>query len=75
MTTPFKREQRYLILKISDLDKYLRPQQCELLNQIAETINVGRLLEHKPTLNAVVVEDDWPEYEIVWSMLEERCKK
>jgi len=51
------REQRYYVFKIKDLN--------EFQNKLLSVIEV-------PQRNYVVVEDDWPEYEKVWAMIEER---
>ena len=66
---PFIRESRYLILKYKDIDKLETWQQNDLF-YIVEIISN---LRTKP-LEAVVIEDDWPEYEVVWKMIEERCR-
>lgn len=56
----FKREDRYIVFKISQLDE----EQLELLERVQREL---------PTLcDCVVVESDWPEYEKVWEMIEDR---
>lgn len=62
----FKREARYIVIKLSDLNK-LRGTQTEALRQ--ELATVSRRL---PKRECVVVESDWPEYHFVWLMLEHR---
>lgn len=57
----FKREDRYIVLKIKDLDKN---QLRQLRNHILDC--------SLPTRDCVVVEYDWPEYHFVWLMLEHR---
>ncbi len=74
MSNQFKREPRYVVLKIKDIHAYLSPAQIEALQIAGETIAVGRSIEGKSPFNAVVVEQDWPEFEMVWAMIEERCK-
>ncbi len=72
MTTPFKREPRYFVFKISDMRRHLSRDKFELVCSIVEKLNAGRAVEGKVPLAAVVVESDWPEYEPVWAMIEAR---
>jgi hypothetical protein len=72
MTTQFKREERYYVLKISDMKKYLSAEKQESVIDTAGKLNAGRAVDGKPVLQAVVIESDWPEYERVWQMLETR---
>jgi hypothetical protein len=74
MSNNFKRENRYIVIKIKDALKYLTPAQFRELSNIERSITVGRGSENKHPLTAVVVEQDWPEYEMVWAMIEERSK-
>lgn len=58
----FVREGRYIVFKISHLDE----EQLELLERVQREL---------PTLReCVVVESDWPEYEKVWEMIEDRVQ-
>lgn len=59
----FKREIRYTVIKHSQL--------TESQMQYLKGCIFG---EGIPTVKAVVVEADWPEYEPVWSLLERRAK-
>lgn len=68
----FSREERYYILKISDMRKYLGVEKQEAVRAIAEKLNAGRIVDKKNVLQAVVVESDWPEYDAVWDMIEAR---
>ena len=59
----FKREERYTVIKH---------------NQLTDT-QIGFLKdciygEGIPTVECVVIESDWPEYEHFWKMIEERSK-
>jgi rubrerythrin len=72
ITRPFLREERYYVLKISDMRKYLSREKFEYVGAIAEKLNAGRAVDGKTVLQAVVVEHDWPEYERVWQMIETR---
>jgi len=71
----FKREPRYVVLKIKDMHSYLSPSQIEAVQTAGETIAVGRSLQGKPPFNAVVVEQDWPEFEPTWAAIEARMSK
>ncbi|RYG88648.1 MAG: hypothetical protein EON59_03875 [Alphaproteobacteria bacterium] len=55
--TPITRENRYIVIKRSDLSE--------------TELDHLTLLEF-PTRAAVVVEADWPEYEAVWAMIAAR---
>ena len=60
----FKREERYIVIKIEDLHE-------EDFDNLMVHINSQCL----PLIErCVVVESDWPEYEGVWKSIEERCK-
>ena len=60
----FKREERYIVLKIKDLtdEDYDHIWGYILSEEVP-------LVEH-----CVVVESDWPEYEGVWESIERRTK-
>ena len=64
----FKREERYVVLKIKDLEKLPLAEQ----NSFKEWLNLyGDIL---PKRRYVVIESDWPEYEVVWGMLQARVE-
>lgn len=58
----FEREDRYIVIK----RKHLSEEQVTAIDQTLEMYDVAQV----PL--AVVVEGDWPEYEPVWSMIQER---
>lgn len=60
----FVREERYIVIKLKHLDD-------------ADEYNLRRYLEENSikTTCCVVVEKGWPEYEKVWSMIEQRVKE
>jgi hypothetical protein len=68
----FKREVRYVVFKIKDIHAYLDSTQISDLNDIGEAIAEARAEAGKPPFNAVVVEQDWPEFDLVWAMIEAR---
>ena len=57
----FKREERYIVVKLKHLAGL---QQVPLRNFLREN--------HVPQIECVVVEHDWPEYHLVWAMIEHR---
>ena len=63
----FKRESRYFVLKISDINKYLHNSQIEALNTISSEIDSYR---EKP-LECVCPESSWPMYEDTWKAIQE----
>ena len=71
--TDFKREMdRYIVLKRSDIDNVFSLEDKQTLMNLCEILEDYRKDEGKQPLRCVVVEDDWPEYETVWKMLEDR---
>ncbi len=67
-----KREQRYLVLKIKDLEDFLSDTEKAILMTLASRVAASRTLVGKRNKGFVCVADDWPEYENVWQMLENR---
>ncbi|MBK3459144.1 hypothetical protein [Pseudomonas haemolytica] len=55
---PFDREERYIVLKLKRLPK--------------DEVEYLRDCHPKAMVECVVVENDWPEYHLVWAMLEHR---
>ena len=70
-----QRENRYLVFKIKDAREYLDEQDKHLLDEIAQRLELARKAAGKRDLQCVVVEDDWPEYETVWKMIELRVRQ
>lgn len=60
--TPFVREERFIVIK----RKHLVDDEERKLRDFLYELNVG-------TVECVVVESDWPEYETVWQMIEARA--
>lgn len=69
----FVRENRYTTIKNSDL-MCLTLLEFQVLDTILNKISQHRVDSGKKPLSCVVVESDWPEYEEVWEMIEERVK-
>ncbi len=68
----FDREIRYVVLKHTDVNEALTSIEIDILIALSLRIAMYRENAGKKPLQAVVVESDWPEYETVWKMLEER---
>ncbi len=67
----FKRENKYLTLKLDDIDKHLTPEQRQSLECIVEDICDGRGKEGKPLKKYVC--ENWPMYEDTWKAIENYC--
>lgn len=61
----FKREDRYIVIKLSDLDGIPANYRKELVEPLFS------LMDHLPEREWLVLEKGWPEYEVVWKMLED----
>lgn len=68
----FKRESRYVVLKITDIEMGLTDHQKNVLFSLCAIVEASRLDRGKSDFRCVVVEQDWPEYEPVWKMIENR---
>lgn len=70
----FKREPRYVVFKLSDIEKYLTAGEKDSLMCMGEEIAFGRKEDGQPPFNAVVVEQDLPGFEMVWAAIEARVR-
>lgn len=62
----FEREERYQVVKLSRLQD--KPSDDMTSKEVIyRTAHFGKAL-----VEAVVIESHWPEYEVVWRMLEDR---
>lgn len=68
----FQRENRYIVLKVSDYNQCLTDKEAIELSNIVYKVDAYRRKQGKDILQTVVVERDWPEYEPVWQMIEAR---
>jgi hypothetical protein len=66
----FKREDRYLVFKKSDLTE----DQLRILTEWRKTVQRQRLQNGKDLLQYVVIESDWPEFEITWDAIQLRME-
>lgn len=70
----FKRYQKYLVLKIEDIEKYLDKRQRLDLGILALTIYEARLNDGKKNNLYVVVNEDEPYAEEVWQLIQRHVK-
>ena len=68
---PFQREDRYIVIKRSDMDKAPAELRRSFSTQCRK-LHDGMFKHGAPARQFVVVESDWPEYHLVWAMLEHR---
>lgn len=72
---PFKRELRYLLFKISDVNRYLSSSERDLLRAMADKIYQARTMDNRGPLEAVVIESDWSCFDKAWELVELEHKK
>lgn len=65
-------ENRYIVLKRSDVEKYLNEDEKITLSALCETVDNGRRNNGKLSIDALVIESDWPEYGPALDALAER---
>lgn len=70
-----KRENRYLVIKNDDALLALDGSDCNHLNYIMDKIRAFRDKRGAIPLECVVIESDWPEYELVWELIRLRVEK
>lgn len=69
------REERYVVIKHTDIEDILSDSDKLILSAVLARIDRVRKEKGKEPLKAVVVEADWPEYEPTWKAIESRVKK
>lgn len=67
-SVPFKREDRYIVIKRSDLANVPVNYRSALVEPMLS------LLSHLPSRECLVIESDWPEYEPTWAAIKARVK-
>jgi seryl-tRNA synthetase len=70
MSQEFQREDRYIVIKRKDLDTAFRSDVRQQFYTALHRLNCHDVLI--PQRKFLVIESDWPEYEIVWQMIEAR---
>ena len=68
----FVREERYVVFKKKDIATFLGFTEQNELQRMYDRINAERKAHGRGELSCVVVEDDWPETPVIWSMIEAR---
>lgn len=66
----FKREVKYWVTKLSDVNAALTPQEIEQLDRLLGKVETHRLNSGKTPLKCVVIENDSPVYELAYQALE-----
>ena len=72
MSAEFKREDRYIVFKLSDVERYLTAADRTYLEMMKNEIDAGRDCANTPPFKGLIVESDWPEYEPTWRAVEAR---
>lgn len=72
MTNEFTREERYIVFKLSDVERFLTDADRAHLAMMKNEIDAGRDCANKPPFKGLIVESDWPEYEPTWRAIEAR---
>ena len=72
MSTEFTREDRYIVFKLSDVERYLTAADRSHLAMMKNEIDAGRDCANKPPFKGLIVESDWPEYEPTWKAIKAR---
>ena len=65
----FEKEDRYVVFKRKDMEKYFGSSEWSNLRHLIATINAGRQKDNKPLVECVVFESDWEDYDQVWDMV------
>jgi hypothetical protein len=68
---PFQREDRYIVIKRSDIER-LSPGDRRVATRQLRDLHEELFKAGAPARSFVVVEDDWPEYHLAWAMIEHR---
>jgi len=64
-----KKENKYLVLKIKDIENFLSLKEKDQLNQICYKIENERLAQKKKTNKYIVVNEDEPYAQKVWDLI------
>lgn len=68
MSKEFKREERYIVVKIKDAKHIDREEPFNGYDRLRDFLKQSCI----PTREALVIEKDWPEYEPTWAAIERR---
>ncbi len=67
----FKRERRYLVAKVRDVETALSDDEKRQLSALMGKVEHHREQQGKSPLECVVVESDWPNYQETWDSVRE----
>ena len=67
----FKRERRYLVAKVRDVETALSDDEKRQLSALMERVEHHREQQGKSPLECVVVESDWPNFQETWDSVRE----
>lgn len=67
----FIREDRYVVVKRSDIDKSSAPA-AKAFSAACRSLHDSMLKNGAPARSFLVIESDWPEYEVAYQMIEAR---
>lgn len=67
----FQREYRYGVIKFSDANAALSDSEREQLAALMTKVAECRIDQGKAPLECVVVEADWPIYDVTWAAVEQ----
>ena len=72
----FKKEDRYVVLKNTDLEEALTNTEREIFEALVWKVEKYRINYKKHHLECVVVESTWkPEYEQAWELIKNRVDR
>ncbi|AFO47177.1 hypothetical protein T1E_1322 [Pseudomonas putida DOT-T1E] len=71
MVSVLHREDRYIVIKRSDLDKIPGKQRIEF-SKASRVAHERMFAAGAPPRQFLVIESDWPEYELAWASIEAR---
>jgi hypothetical protein len=57
------------------MDKYLTEYARSQIYKYGRELASARRFDGRPPFNAVVVEQDWPEFDVVWALIEARVRR
>jgi hypothetical protein len=63
------KEEKYLVIKLTDIDNYLTKDEVVKLYSICDSINLGRLLNNKKRNSYIVINEDEKYSEKVWDLI------
>ena len=64
-----QKEEKYLVLKLADIENYLSQRHKELLNECCDEIRLARLMVGKKLNHYIVVNEEEPYAEKVWDLV------